>query len=77
MRIFALGFLFALSATALAAPPVQKSDSLGYEHLRHDAPEVGSDAPDFTLKSLKTGELVTLSALEGKRPVALVFGSYT
>lgn len=44
-------------------------------------PEVGSEAPDFTIDLLdaqkkRTGERVTLSALRGK-PVALVFGSYT
>jgi peroxiredoxin len=38
---------------------------------------VGDDAPDFTLKSPDGGQTVTLSDYRGKRPVALVFGSYT
>ncbi len=34
-------------------------------------------APDFTLPRLQGGGSVTLSSFAGKRPVALVFGSYT
>ncbi len=37
----------------------------------------GKPAPDFTLKSLDGKTQVTLSSFKGKRPVALVFGSYT
>ena len=41
----------------------------------------GQPAPDFTLPWLPgsgpEGETFTLSSLRGKRPVALVFGSYT
>ena len=33
-------------------------------------------APDFTLPAKQTGN-VTLSSFRGKRPVVLVFGSYT
>ena len=41
------------------------------------APAVGELAPDFKLK-LKDGKTtVTLSAQRGKKPVALIFGSYT
>jgi hypothetical protein len=45
------------------------------------APEVGSLAPDFSLRRLSrdrklAGGRITLSGLRG-RPVALVFGSYT
>lgn len=47
-----------------------------------DGPAVGAMAPDFTLQRLggpEAGapELVQLSALRGRRPVALVFGSFT
>jgi Ca2+-binding EF-hand superfamily protein len=41
------------------------------------APAVGTVAPDFTLSRLDTGDAVTLSGFAGKRPVALIFGSYT
>jgi hypothetical protein len=38
--------------------------------------DVGSAAPEFRLKELKTGETVRLSSLRGK-PVVLAFGSFT
>jgi len=44
-------------------------------HAPH--PEVGDEAPDFTLRERASDAVVTLSSFEGKRPVALVFGSYT
>jgi len=42
--------------------------------------QAGDPAPDFTLPRLggpSAGEAVTLSSHFGKRPVALIFGSYT
>lgn len=45
-----------------------------------NAPKVGSDAPDFTLYRLddkKQEKPVKLSDFEGKKPVVLIFGSYT
>jgi peroxiredoxin len=41
------------------------------------APKVGDLAPDFTLSDISGTESVTLSDFRGKKPVALVFGSYT
>lgn len=41
------------------------------------APAVGSDAPDFNLPRLGGGQPVILSSFRGRRPVALIFGSYT
>lgn len=38
---------------------------------------VGSDAPDFTLKTVDGKVRWRLSAFEGKQPVGLIFGSYT
>jgi hypothetical protein len=38
---------------------------------------VGDQAPDFTLPALKSDTKVTLSSEYAKRPVVLVFGSYT
>ena len=40
-------------------------------------PAVGEDAPDFTLKTRGDDRSVTLSQFEGKKPVVLIFGSYT
>ena len=37
----------------------------------------GFPAPDFRLKKQNSEELVSLSSFQGKRPVALVFASYT
>ena len=53
-------------------------DDMGKGPLRKGppAPEVGKDAPDFTLKTLDGAKEVTLSKLRGK-PVVLIFGSYT
>ena len=39
--------------------------------------EVGQEAPDFSLKSLNGDASVQLSSFRGKKPVVLVFGSYT
>ena len=40
-------------------------------------PAVGQDAPDFTLKTLHGEKTVKLSSFRGRKPVVLVFGSYT
>jgi len=40
-------------------------------------PQVGDYPPDFSLKRLDADTRVHLSSFRGKRPVALVFGSYT
>lgn len=37
----------------------------------------GDDAPDFTLPVLNQASSVTLSSFRGKKPVVLIFGSYT
>jgi len=39
--------------------------------------DVGQQAPDFSLPLQSGGGAVTLSSFRGKKPVALVFGSYT
>jgi len=39
-------------------------------------PELGEPAPEFRLATT-TGETVELASFRGKKPVALVFGSYT
>lgn len=41
------------------------------------APKVGDHAPDFTLSDISGTESITLSDFRGKKPVALIFGSYT
>ena len=39
--------------------------------------KVGQMAPDFALKTKEQDKTVTLSSFRGKKPVVLVFGSYT
>ena len=41
------------------------------------APGVGEPAPDFTLERLGSEEVETLSRFRGRRPVGLIFGSFT
>ena len=40
-------------------------------------PHNGETPPDFNLKRMGSEERVRLSGFKGKKPVALVFGSYT
>ena len=47
------------------------------KELDAKAPRAGDSAPDFTLYDIEGKESVTLSDFRGKKPVALVFGSYT
>ncbi len=37
----------------------------------------GDFAPDFELRRVRSKKKVRLSAFRGKKPVALIFGSYT
>ncbi len=39
--------------------------------------KTGDPAPDFVLPTLKGKETVRLSDFQGKKPVVLIFGSYT
>ena len=41
------------------------------------APKAGDLAPDFTLSDISGTDSVTLSDFRGKKPVALIFGSFT
>jgi len=45
--------------------------------LNQLAPKAGDVAPDFTLYDISGTESITLSDFRGKKPVALVFGSFT
>ena len=46
---------------------------------QHDplAPKTGDMAPDFELRDVNGENAVRLSDFRGKKPVALVFGSFT
>ena len=62
-------------------PAAEKSQPAEQRQGRGQRPpdklKVGDLAPDFTLKSLDGPRKVTLSDFRGKRPVVLIFGSYT
>ena len=45
--------------------------------LNAKAPKAGDMAPDFTLNDIGGRDSVTLSDFRGKKPVALIFGSFT
>lgn len=45
--------------------------------LDRNAPRAGDIAPDFTLHDITGAEAITLSDYRGKKPVALIFGSFT
>lgn len=44
---------------------------------KNDSLRVGDPAPDFSLPRLKDKGEVKLSSFQGKKPVVLIFGSYT
>lgn len=49
------------------------------DRSRRGSLKVGDEAPDFELQRLgaKDEERVKLSSFQGKKPVVLIFGSYT
>jgi hypothetical protein len=46
-------------------------------YARSGTLKVGDQAPDFSLEQYDKKATIQLSALRGKKPVVLVFGSYT
>ena len=67
-----------MMAFTAAMEPERRSAMMQFlaERETH-APAVGTMAPDFTLPRLDSGEPVQLSSFRGRKPVALIFGSYT
>lgn len=41
------------------------------------APKVGDKAPDFELRDIQGENPIRLSDFQGKKPVVLIFGSFT
>jgi hypothetical protein len=61
-----------------AMPPERRTAMMQFLAERETlAPAVGADAPDFELPQLASAERVRLSDFRGRKPVALIFGSYT
>ena len=42
-----------------------------------EGPAVGRPAPDFTLRTFDDTKAISLSRFHGKKPVVLIFGSFT
>ncbi|MBI2920877.1 MAG: redoxin domain-containing protein [Planctomycetes bacterium] len=71
MRIKSFAPLFlCLASAAFAQGRGPKPDKAG-------GPKPGDEAPDFTLKALDGESEVTLSDFKDKRPVVLIFASYS
>lgn len=62
--------------TAAAAQAPGKGKAKG-ERPQEGKLQPGDEAPNFRLKRLNADEEVELASFRGKRPVVLVFGSYT
>jgi hypothetical protein len=78
-RRFAAVWLVTVFACLIASDTfAQRPDRRGRGRDRApDKLKVGGSATDFALKSPDGKQTVQLSSFRGKRPVALVFGSYT
>lgn len=66
-------------AMLVALPAVSQlpNHSGGIPHRSNKSLQVGEPAPDFKLRT-KDGKMqVQLSSFRGKRPVVVIFGSYT
>jgi hypothetical protein len=67
------GFMAKLPRIAMIAIPFEPL----WNEARSGKLAVGSQAPDFDLETAGHDQKVRLSEFRGKRPVVLVFGSYT
>jgi cytochrome oxidase Cu insertion factor (SCO1/SenC/PrrC family) len=72
------GILASVLCLAILIPVTQASDAKPQAPERWpDKLKEGDDAPDVPLKSADEKESFTLSAFKGKKPVVLIFGSFT
>jgi hypothetical protein len=77
MKRYAIALLF-LCAFVRAQPPAE-ADRKAMEGMGRGEGTLqpGDAAPDFDLRKTKSDERVSLSAFRNRKPVALLFGSYT
>ena len=68
--------LLVAADVALAQQPARRGRP-GGDLRMSDTLRVGDVAPDFKLKSKDGSREVQLASFKGKRPVVLVFGSFT
>lgn len=78
MRTWLRVLLFWLAAGALlaaTATPMNRAEAM--KRRNREATRPGDPAPDFALQTLDGKQTVRLSEFRGKKPVVLIFGSYT
>ena len=75
LAILPLGGLWAQEAAP--RPPASPAEYKARLAERQGKLQPGDPAPDFELPRVKASQTVRLSSWRGKKPVALVFGSYT
>ena len=68
---------FAASSLTLCAQQPRSPGKRPGDQRMGNALRVGETAPDFKLKTKDGSREVQLASFKGKRPVVLVFGSYT
>jgi hypothetical protein len=67
-----------MTAWMIGLDPQERTAMMQFIAAREThAPAVGDPAPDFELPLLGGSERVRLADFHGKKPVALIFGSYT
>ena len=77
MRPLSLSILLVAAITASAAPKGEINTPPARGERLPDRLKVGDPAPDFSLPLVKGAGEVKLSSFRGKRPVVLIFASYT
>jgi hypothetical protein len=75
--LFGILLMIALLAAGDAASAQQRPKRQRGDLRMPDTLRVGDPAPDFKLKTKDGSREITLSIFKGKRPVVLIFGSYT
>jgi hypothetical protein len=74
---FGILLIIALLAAGDAASAQQRPGWRAGDLRMPDTLRVGDAAPDFKLKTKDGSREVLLSSFKGKRPVVLIFGSFT
>ena len=79
LTIFALALFLGGCASGRITPSPFLNEKRGLQgdFRRVDTVHVGDMAPDFKLKTMDGKRTVRLGQFRGKRPVILIFGSYT
>jgi len=78
LSVFLLTLGLGMVRSSMAEPVHDRpARDRGRMHPRPDRLKEGDQAPNFRLKSPTGKKTVSLASFAGRKPVALVFGSYT